>query len=116
MPAFLELFLDQGTTFSRTLTLTDDRTNANLDITNYTVTCNARKSYTAFSATGASPDIVFSCNVVDGKNGVVTISQTAVNTANYYPRRYWYDVLATSPTGVRSRLLEGIVTVTPSVS
>lgn len=116
MPAFLELFLDQGTSFSRTLTLTDDTTNANLNIQSYIVCCNARKSYTSFSPSNSTPDIVFSCNVVDGKNGVVTISQTSQNTANYYPRRYWYDVLAISPAGDRSRLLEGILTVTPSVS
>lgn len=116
MPAFLELFLDQGTTFSRILSLTSDETMANINLQNYIVTCNARKSYTAYQASGTSPDIVFNCQVIDGKNGVIQISQTASNTANYYPRRYWYDVLSISPTGDRTRLLEGILTVTPSVS
>jgi hypothetical protein len=116
MPAFLELFLDQGTTFIRTLTLTDDTNGGSLNVLGYTISCNARKSYTSFSPSNSSPDIVFSCNVVDGKNGVLAISQTASNTANYYPRRYWYDVLAISTDGTRSRLLEGILTVTPSVS
>ena len=115
MPAFLELFLDQGTTFSRVINLTDDNTGANINLLNYIVSCNARKSYTAYSP-NTSPDIVFRTEVIDGANGQISITQDASNTANYYPRRYWYDVLAIAPNGDRSRLLEGIITVTPSVS
>lgn len=115
MPAFLELILDQGTTFSRDLTLTDDMNNANINVVGYVICCNARKSYSAY-APNTTPDIVFNTAIIDGPNGAIRISQTASNTANYYPRRYWYDVLSIAPVGTRQRLLEGILTVTPSIS
>ena len=115
MPAFLELILDQGTDFSRDLALADDVTNANINVVGYIINCNARKSFSSFSQNN-TPDVIFKTTIVDGPNGVIRISQTAANTANYYPRRYWYDVLATSTAGQRSRLLEGTLTVTPSIS
>jgi hypothetical protein len=115
MPAFLELILDQGTDFSRDLTLTDDFNNANINVVGYIVCCNARKSYSSF-AQNTTPDIIFNTSLVDAQNGAIRISQTAANTATYYPRRYWYDVLTISAAGQRSRVLEGIITVTPSVS
>lgn len=115
MPAFLELFLDQGTTFIRDITLTDDYNGANINLVNHTVTCNARKSYSAFSQS-ANADIVFNTQLLDPQNGLIRISQTAANTANYYPRRYFYDILVTDSGGTKTRVLEGTLTVTPSVS
>jgi len=115
MPSFLELMLDQGTTFSRDITLTDDITGGNINVVGYTVCCNARKSYSSYSQ-NANVDIVFTTTILDGPNGTVRISQTAANTAGYYPRRYFYDVLTINATGQRTRVLEGILTVTPSVS
>ena len=115
MPAFLELILDQGTDFSRDLTLTDDTTNANINVVGYIISCNARKSHSSFSP-NTTPDIIFITTLVDAQNGSIRISQTAANTTNYYPRRYWYDVLTISAAGQRSRVLEGTLTVTPAVS
>lgn len=115
MPAFLELVLDQGTTFVRDITLTDDYNGANINLVNYTVSCNAKRSYSAF-AQNPNADIVFITQVLDPPNGLIRIYQTASNTANYYPRRYFYDILCTDISGVRTRVLEGTLTVTPSVS
>ena len=41
---------------------------------------------------------------------------TAANTANLTPGRALYDLLITSPAGVKTRVIEGIVTITPSVT
>ena len=41
---------------------------------------------------------------------------TAANTANLTPGRYVYDLLITSPTSVKTRVVEGIATVLPSVT
>jgi hypothetical protein len=116
MPAFLELIMDQGTDFSRDIALSDDITGGNINVVNYTVKCNARKSYTSYSSNTSQPDVIFTTTILDGPNGVIRISQTSANTANYYPRRYWYDILTIGPTGLRTRVLEGTLTVTPSVS
>lgn len=115
MPAYLELLLDQGTTFIRDITLTDDYNGANINLVNHVVSCNARKSYSAF-AQSSNADIVFKTELLDPQNGLIRISQTASNTANYYPRRYFYDILVTDSGGTRTRVLEGTLTVTPSVS
>jgi hypothetical protein len=41
---------------------------------------------------------------------------TAANTANLTPGRYVYDLLITSPTNIKTRVVEGIVTLLPSVT
>jgi hypothetical protein len=40
----------------------------------------------------------------------------SANTANVSPGRYVYDVLITSGSSVKTRIIEGIVTVLPSVT
>ena len=44
------------------------------------------------------------------------MTMTAANTANLTPGRYVYDLLITSPTNVKTRVVEGIATVLPSVT
>jgi hypothetical protein len=41
---------------------------------------------------------------------------TAANTANLTPGRAVYDLLITSPTNVKTRVVEGIVTILPAVT
>jgi hypothetical protein len=40
----------------------------------------------------------------------------SANTSVVTPGRYVYDVLLTSGTGIKTRIIEGIVTVLPSVT
>ena len=115
MSSFLELILDQGTDFARDITIADDITGANVNVSGYVVHCNARKSYTSYSQ-NTNVDIILTCTVTDGPNGAIRISQTAANTVGYYPRRYVYDLLTIAPSGVRTRVLEGTLTVTARVS
>jgi hypothetical protein len=44
------------------------------------------------------------------------MAMTGANTANLTPGRYVYDLLLTSGAGVKTRVIEGIVTVMPSVT
>jgi hypothetical protein len=41
---------------------------------------------------------------------------SAANTAGLTPGRYVYDLLITSPTNVKTRVVEGIATILPSVT
>jgi hypothetical protein len=41
---------------------------------------------------------------------------TSANTTNLTPGRVVYDVLITSPTNVKTRVREGIATISPSVT
>lgn len=69
-----------------------------------------RKSY--YSST-AYP---ITSNVTGTANGEITLSVTAANTSTLTPGRYVYDVVITSPASVVTRVVEGIVTVLPSVT
>jgi len=41
---------------------------------------------------------------------------TSANTANLTPGRYVYDLVITSPASEKTRVVEGIVVVTPGVT
>ena len=111
MAAYVELYLDQGTTFYNVINLTDDVTNTPINVSNYLITSQLRRSY--YSA-NASANLT--CVITDASNGEITLSMTPANTANLKPGRYLFDVKTTDRDNVVSRVLEGIITVTPSVS
>jgi hypothetical protein len=111
MAAFVELFMDQGSTFNNSINLTDDVTNAALNIASYSFSSQMRRSY--YSA-NASANLV--CTITNGANGELTMSLSAANTANLRPGRYVFDVQSTDAYNVVSRVVEGIITVTPRVA
>ena len=102
------LVVDQGATYSTSITITDDNDNI-YDLTGYTGAAQMRKHYTSSNATSFSVSL-------DAASGVVTLALTATQTANLTAGRYVYDVEITSSSNVVSRILEGIVTVTPNVT
>jgi uncharacterized membrane protein YfhO len=107
MASISNIVIDQGTTFSLELNLTNDDASAK-DLTNYTVTSQIRKSYDAATKTD------FTTAKVDA-TGQVTISLTAAETAALKSGRYVYDIEIASSSETL-RVLEGIVTVTPNVT
>lgn len=54
--------------------------------------------------------------ISDASAGKITMAINSANTANITPGRYVYDVLITSGSSVKTRIIEGIVTVLPSVT
>lgn len=102
------IIIDQGTTFSTIINLTDDNGDP-IDLTGYTGDSEMRKHYTSSNSQS------FSVNL-GGTSGTVTLSLSATQTANLTPGRYVYDVEVTSGSNVVSRIVEGIVTVTPEVT
>lgn len=111
MAAYVELQMDQGATFNNIITLTDDTTNTAINIVGYSVRSQMRRSYYSVNATA---NIV--CTITDGANGQVTMSLGASNTSNITPNRYLFDVETETTTGVVSRVLEGLITVTPGIT
>jgi hypothetical protein len=108
--AYVELTIDQGTTFETSLSLTnDDQTTIN--ITDYGFASQIRKSY--YSANAVANITV---SIVDASTGNVKLSMTAANTANVRAGRYLYDLIMTDTGGVKTRVIEGIITVTPQVT
>lgn len=109
MAGFVELTLEQGASFSVSMDLKDSAGGI-LNLSGYSVAAQMRKSYYSTSATD------FTISVTDAGAGQITMTMTAANTANVTPGRYVYDVLLTSGAGVKSRIIEGIVTALPSVT
>ena len=109
MAGFAELTLEQGASFTTTVTVNgSDGSPTNL--TSYTAAAQLRNSY--YSTTANS----FTVTVSNAANGELTMAMSAANTANLTPGRYVYDLLITSPTSIKTRVVEGIVTLLPSVT
>ena len=111
MASYAELIVDQGSTFSTILTLTDDTTNLPINVSGYSINANIKKSY--YSANNTA---VFTSIINDAANGNVSISLSADTSVNIKPGRYGYDVKTKSTGNVVTRIIEGILTVTPRVS
>jgi hypothetical protein len=103
------LTIDQGTTFSISIELSDAIDNP-LDLTEYTIRAQLRKSY------GSNTFTQFSTSKGENpENGVITLSLTSVQTTSLRSGRYVYDIEIQNDDGV-TRVLEGIITVTPEVT
>jgi hypothetical protein len=109
MAAFSEIVIEQGATFNTTINV-EDTAGAAINLFGYTANSMMRKSYYSSSAT------TITSTVTGTANGEVTLTVSATNTAALTPGRYVYDVIITSPTSVVTRVVEGIVTVLPSVT
>ena len=109
MAAFSEIVIEQGATFNTTINV-EDTAGAAINLFGYTANSMMRKSYYSTSAT------TITSTVTGTANGEVTLSVSAANTTSLTPGRYVYDVIITSPTSVVTRVVEGIVTVLPSVT
>lgn len=102
------IILDQGTTFSTTIFITDDNGDP-VDLSGYTGRSQIRKHYTS------SNSVSFSVSLTEA-TGVVSLGLTANQTSILTAGRYVYDVEVVSSANVVSRIIEGIVTVTPEVT
>jgi hypothetical protein len=108
--AYAELTIDQGTTFETSIDLTnDDGTSVN--VAGYVFSAQVRKSYYS-----VNPTANITVTITNPASGNVKLSIDAANTANIRAGRYLYDVKMTNTTGVTTRVIEGIITVTPQVS
>jgi hypothetical protein len=100
--------IDQGTTFATTIDVTDEEGNL-INLTGFTGAAQMRKHYTSVTATNFTVSI-------NANLGAVTLTMSANATNNVAPGRYVYDCELTDTNGTVSRLVEGIVTVTPGVT
>mgnify|MGYP003629201225 CR=1 FL=1 len=104
------LVIDQGTDFSKELTVTSDAGSV-VDLTGYTASGQIRKHFSSNTATS------FTCTFAgDRTTGKVTISLGRNLTETLSYGRYMYDIEITNSSNTRTRLLEGIATITPEVT
>lgn len=111
MAAYIELYMDQGATFNNSVTLVNDSTNTAINVASYTIRSQMRRSHWSANATA---NLV--CTVADAANGIITVGLAAANTSNIRSGRYVFDLEIQDSSNTVTRLLEGIITVTPEVS
>ena len=110
MPAsYANLYLEQGTTFATTIEI-DDVYGSTYDLTGFSVSSQMRKSYYSSAATAT-----FS-TAVNANTGTITLSLSASSTSNIAAGRYVYDTTITNVNQEVTRILEGIVDVSPRVT
>lgn len=102
------IYIDQGSTYSMSLNVTDQNGDPK-DLSDYTVAAQMRKSYYTNTA------IDFDAEITYPLDGEVAISLTSETSAEIKPGRYVYDIEITGPEETL-RVLEGIVVVNPGVT
>ena len=109
MSSISNIFIDQGATFTTTVTVTDANGDA-VNLSGYSVAAQIRKTFLSSSATA------FTASISNASSGEITISLTDTQTTALEAGRFVYDVLITASGGTKTRVVEGQVTVNPSVT
>jgi len=111
MAGFIELTIDQGTSFSASIDLANDDGSA-INVTGYTFSSQIRKSYYSANSTAN-----LTVTVTNAATGNILLRLDSANTSNIKAGRYLFDLkMANNTTDSVTRILEGIVTVTPQVT
>ena len=111
MPAgYSDLYLEQGTTFTTNLTLDDNYGNP-YNLNGFSIKSQARRSYYSANAT-----VTFTSSIYDAANGIIQLSANAATTSNIPAGKLVYDVLITDPSHTVTRVLEGQILVSPTVT
>ena len=109
MSSISNIFIDQGATFTTTVTVTDANGDA-VNLSGYSVAAQIRKTFLSSSATA------FTATISNASSGEITISLSPTQTTALEAGRFVYDVLITASGGTKTRVVEGQVTVNPSVT
>ena len=110
MAAVSNLAIDQGTTYSVTVSVTDTTGSAR-NLTGYTGRAQMRRSFYTTSNTA------FTVAIDNPSEGEVILSLTATQTSALKAGRYVYDLeLVSSNTTSVERIVEGIVTIYPEAT
>lgn len=111
MAQLIDIYIDQGSDFTATFLPVTDLAGHVIDLTNYTVVCQIRRSY----ATVFAVELVV--NSTRFSEGIITITLPNTQTAGLVSTRWVYDVTIQDPiNNLVSRVFEGLATVNPSVS
>ena len=109
MAAKANITIDQGSTFSTYLVLTDS-SGIVIDLTGYTVYSQIRKWYTSSTAT------TFDITIANADTGTILLHLSANATANLASGKYVYDIESHDAANNIARIIEGSISVTPEVT
>lgn len=102
------IVIDQGSDWETTIDVTDEYGEA-INLTGYTGQAQMRRHYTSTTAYA----FTVSVNAIYGE---VTLLISANTTDRITAGRYVYDLELTDPNGKKTRVIEGIATITPQVT
>lgn len=105
----INLVVEQGTDFEASFDISDE-VGSPLDLTNFTVVSTLKKSF--YSKTS----VAFDAQIYDAVNGVIKLKLSNSVSSTLKGGRYVYDIVIINDSGVKKRVLEGVVTVTEGVS
>jgi hypothetical protein len=107
----LNILLEQGATFSRTITV-EQTPGVPLNLTGYTFAGQMRRNYTDANAAAT-----FAITVTNAALGQASWGLTANQTDALIPQTHRYDIeLIQASSGTRTRLLEGEAFVSASMT
>lgn len=111
MAAIANFTIEQGTTFTTDVTVTDSAGDA-FDLSGYTAFGGLAKGHSSFHTR-----TLFTVTITTPSTGVVTLDLTADQTANLEEGRYVYDVeIIRGSDSTVTRVIEGLITVRPRAS
>ena len=111
MATILNQNIDQGSTYSKPITVYQDDGTTIQNLTGYTASSQLRKNYTSTAYT-----TILATIQTPATNGVIVISLTAVQTAALKSGRYVYDLQITAADSTVIRVIEGVITIRPEVT
>ena len=106
MASKANLVIDQGTTYSVVINL-DDENGDPLNVDGYTSRAQMRKHYTSSNAVSFTTALA---------NGQLSLSLSSNQSSVIVAGRYVYDAEIIDGSGNVTRIVEGMITVTPEVS
>jgi hypothetical protein len=102
------LVIDQGSDFTTNIQLRDEAEQY-VDLEGFSARGQLRKTYSSSNAVDFTVEIIL-------PTSELFIALSSAQTANLTSGRYVYDIELTTRSGVLTRIVEGIVTVTPEVT
>ena len=108
--AVSNLIIYQGADFIIDFTVENDN-GTDFDLTGYTAACLIKKHYTSSTSQTVTAPVLSPAT-----SGRVQLSLTNSQTAAMKSGRFVYDVVITSGSGIKSRVLEGSVSVLEGVT
>jgi hypothetical protein len=110
MATISNLYIDQGSEFVSVLDL-ENNDGTPMNLTGFSAYSQFRKSY------GSTTAFTFETLILTpNTSGKLQLKLTGVNSSLIRPGRYLYDVEIVSSTNVKTRVVEGILTINPEIT
>jgi len=110
MAVYSNIVVDQGADYSASIDVADSDGD-NIDLSGYTASGQIRKTYSSSTAVDFAVSIANPASA-----GILNISLSNTQTNAMKAGRYVYDIEITNSGGVKTRVLEGQVEITPGVT